>query len=146
MKIEKFILKPEIIFSNQWRDHTERYPKNGNYLYNWNSQKLDQKILWNFLILCRFINNNFTKNTKKCQFLPFYKIIINNLDFFTDPLLENFGYRDPQCGQERKGIFMSIDYLFNLSFTLILIYYLFHFQFYKTVALRDCEVAFLQEI
>ena len=41
---------------------------------------------------------------------------------------------------------MSIDYLFNLSFTLILIYYLFHFQFYKTVALRDCEVAFLQEI
>ena len=41
---------------------------------------------------------------------------------------------------------MSIEYLFNLAFTLILIYYLFHFQFYKTVALRDCEAAFFQEI
>ena len=41
---------------------------------------------------------------------------------------------------------MSIDYLFNFSFTLILIYYLFHFQFYKTVALRDCSVIFLAKM
>ena len=52
----------------------------------------------------------------------------------------------PQCGREHKGIIMFIYYLFNKSSTQLLAYYLLHFQFYKTAALRYCVVACIQEI